>query len=91
MSAASEDPGSGRPAIEPADRTAPRKRDQARTIGLVILAVIITLFAVLNTNEVKVDWIVGSSRAPLIIVIVVSLLVGIILTYFADRRAAKRH
>ncbi|HEV7584632.1 MAG TPA: lipopolysaccharide assembly protein LapA domain-containing protein [Solirubrobacteraceae bacterium] len=90
MSAASEDPGSGRPAIEPTDRTAPRKRDQARTIALVILAVIITLFAVLNTSEVKVNWIVGSSRAPLIIVIVVSLLVGIILTYFADRRAKKR-
>lgn len=91
MSAASEDPGGGgRPAIEPTDRAAPRKRDQARTIGLVILAVIITLFAVLNTNEVKVDWIVGSGRAPLIIVIVVSLLVGIVLTYFADRRAAKR-
>jgi uncharacterized integral membrane protein len=90
MSAASEDPGSGRPAIEPTERTAPRRRDQARTAALVILAVIVTLFAVLNTNEVKVNWIVGSSRAPLIIVIVVSVLVGIILTYFADRRAAKR-
>jgi uncharacterized integral membrane protein len=87
---ASEDPGSGRPAIEPTGRAAPRRRDQARTIAFVVLAVIITLFAVLNTNEVEVNWIVGKSRAPLIIVIVVSLLVGIILTYIADRRAAKR-
>jgi uncharacterized integral membrane protein len=90
MSAATEDPGSGRPTLEPGERTGPRKRDQARTAALVILAVIITLFAVLNTGKVKVNWIVGEGRAPLIIVIVVSLLVGIILTHFAERRAAKR-
>jgi uncharacterized integral membrane protein len=90
MSAATEDPDGGRPTTEPVERTGPRKRDQARTAALVILAVIITLFAVLNTKEVTVNWIVGSGRAPLIIVIVISLLVGIILTYFADRRAAKR-
>ncbi|MCW3027904.1 MAG: hypothetical protein JWN81_1115 [Solirubrobacterales bacterium] len=90
MSAATEDPESARPATEPAKRAGPRKRDQARTAALVILAVIITLFAVLNTGKVKVNWIVGSGHAPLIIVIVVSLLVGIILTYYADRRSAKR-
>jgi uncharacterized integral membrane protein len=90
MSAATDDPGSGRPAIEPTDRPRRRRRDQGRTIALVLLAVIATLFAVLNTKKVEVNWIVGSSHAPLIIVIVVSLLVGIILTYFADRRAAKR-
>lgn len=90
MSAATEDPEGGPPAIEPTERSAPRRRDQARTLALVVLAVIVTLFAVLNTNEVKVNWIVGSGRAPLIIVIVVSLLVGIILTHFAERRAARR-
>jgi uncharacterized integral membrane protein len=52
--------------------------------------VLATLFAVLNLDEVKVDWIVGSGHAPLIIVIVVSLLAGIVLTYFADRQARKR-
>jgi uncharacterized integral membrane protein len=85
MSATSEKPGSGEPAAE-----GPRRREQARTAAWVILAVIIAVFAVLNTGEVKVDWIVGSGRVPLIIVIAISLLVGIILTHFADRRAAKR-
>jgi uncharacterized integral membrane protein len=66
------------------------RRDQARTLAWVLLAVIITVFAVLNTGEVTVDWIVGSGRAPLIIVIALSLLVGIILTYLADRRSGKR-
>jgi uncharacterized integral membrane protein len=57
---------------------------------LVVLAILITLFAVFNLDEVKVDWIFGSGRAPLIIVIVVSLLGGIVLTYFADRLYRRR-
>jgi len=66
------------------------RRDLARTWALIVLAVLITLFAVFNTGKVKVDWIFGTDEAPLIIVIVVSLLVGIALTHFAERRGAKR-
>ncbi len=66
------------------------RREVARTSALVVLAVLVTLFAVLNTGKVKVDWIFGSGEAPLIIVIVVSLLVGVILTHFAERRGGKR-
>jgi uncharacterized integral membrane protein len=64
--------------------------EQARTIGMLVLAVLITLFAVLNLKEVKVDWIVGSGHAPLIVVIVISVLVGILLTYLAERRNRRR-
>jgi uncharacterized integral membrane protein len=71
----------------PAERR--NRREQARTLTLVVLAVLITLFAVLNLKSVRVDWIVGSGHAPLIIVIVISLLVGIVLTHFAERRGAK--
>jgi uncharacterized integral membrane protein len=66
------------------------RRELARTSALVVLAVLVTLFAVLNTGKVKVDWIFGSGQAPLIIVIVISLLVGVILTHFAERRGNKR-
>lgn len=61
-----------------------------RTGGLVVLAVLTTLFAVLNLEKVEVNWIFGSGKAPLIIVIVVSLLVGVIFTHFAERRNARR-
>jgi uncharacterized integral membrane protein len=90
MSTATDDPGSARPIEEPEKHPGPRKRDQARTLALVIVAVLITIFAVLNTRQVKVEWIVGSGKAPLIIVIVISLLVGIVLTHFAERRVSKR-
>jgi lipopolysaccharide assembly protein A len=66
------------------------RREQARTAGLLLLAVLITLFAVLNLESVKVNWIFGSGEIPLIIVIVVSALFGIVLTYLVDRRASKR-
>jgi len=65
------------------------KRERARTATLVVLAVLITVFAILNLKEVKVDWIVGSGHAPLIIVIVVSVLIGAVISYFADRRVSK--
>jgi uncharacterized integral membrane protein len=66
------------------------RADIARTVLWVVLAVLITLFAVLNLKSVRVDWIFGTSSAPLIIVIVISLLVGVLLTYIADRRTRKR-
>lgn len=65
------------------------KGDVARTALWVVLAILITLFAVLNLKSVKVDWIFGSSSAPLIIVIVISVLFGVVLTYIADRRGRK--
>jgi len=66
------------------------RREQARTAGMVVLAVLITLFAVLNLESVQVNWIFGTGEVPLIIVIVVSVLFGIVLTYLVDRRAGKR-
>jgi uncharacterized integral membrane protein len=61
------------------------RRELARTIALVVLSVLITLFAVFNLDEVKVSYVFGSGKAPLIIVIIISVLVGIVLAYFAGR------
>jgi uncharacterized integral membrane protein len=66
------------------------RRDTARTVGLVALAVLMTLFAVLNVKEVEVNWIFGKTQTPLIIVIVASLLVGILLTHFAELRYRRK-
>jgi uncharacterized integral membrane protein len=71
-------------------RPRPSNREMLRTGGLVVLAVLMTLFAVLNLEKVEVNWIFGSGKAPLIIVIVVSLLVGVIFTHFAERRVGRR-
>ncbi len=86
MSAPAQIPGDSRPEVDSRSR-----RERARTLGLVVLAVLITLFAVLNVDKVKVHWIFGTGEAPLIIVIVISLLVGVVLTHFFERRGGKHH
>ena len=90
MSTSAQIPGKGQPA---GGGTAAKKRSQrevTRTAALVILAILITLFAVFNLKEVKVSYVFGSGKAPLIIVIVISVLVGIVLGYFADRIPRKK-
>jgi uncharacterized integral membrane protein len=83
---------STQPEQKPAKEAKPRgTRDALRTGGMLALAVVGTLFAVLNVDSVKVDWIIGSGHAPLIVVIVISVLFGIVLTYMADRINRRRH
>ncbi len=81
MSAPAQIPGPSQPKTPRRGR-----REQGRTIVLLILAVLITLFAVLNLDQVRVHYIVASGRLPLIIVIVASLLIGILIGGFAARR-----
>jgi uncharacterized integral membrane protein len=59
--------------------------EMVRASALFILAVVAIVFAVMNLDEVEVHWIFGSGKAPLIVVIVISLMVGSVLTYFAER------
>lgn len=73
-----------------AERTRSR-RESARTGGLIAVAVVTTVFAVLNLKDVEVNWIFGTFETPLIIVIVVSLLVGVLLCHFAEARHRRKH
>lgn len=76
------------PAPEPSAKRS--RRELARTVGLVTVAILITLFAVLNLGSVEVDWIFGSGDAPLIVVIAISFLGGVVFTYLAERRSRRR-
>jgi uncharacterized integral membrane protein len=62
------------------------RREQARTIAAFGLGGLGALFAVLNVDEVDVNWILGTWSTPLIIVIAVSIVVGAGLGYLAARR-----
>ena len=92
MSTSAQIPGKGQPAGGGGGAAAKKRsqREVTRTAALVILAILITLFAVFNLKEVKVSYVFGSGKAPLIIVIVISVLVGIVLSYFAERLPRKR-
>ena len=74
---------------EPRPATAPR-RDQARTIAVVIALVLAALFALLNLDEVEINWIVGTWQTPLLVVILVSFLLGAGVGAFVARRRRDR-
>jgi uncharacterized integral membrane protein len=62
------------------------RREQARTIAALGLGGLGAAFAVLNVDDVDVNWILGTWSTPLIIVIAVSLLIGAGLGFLVGRR-----
>lgn len=52
------------------------RNDQAKLIAAGVAVLLVVLLAAVNSDKVEVDWIVGSSRTPLVIVIVASFLLG---------------
>jgi uncharacterized integral membrane protein len=82
------------PATKPAPadgrRPARGRRAQARTIAAMGLGALGAAFAVLNVDEVDVNWILGTWSTPLIIVIALSMLVGAALGFLLGRRKGGR-
>lgn len=62
----------------PATTSAPGTsvRDKARLGLWGLLVVLVTVFAVLNTTSVEVNWIFGTFSTPLILLIAVCLIAG---------------
>jgi uncharacterized integral membrane protein len=55
------------------DTAAPRN---TKLIAAAVLGGIVGLFALLNTDKVDVNWVLGTASTPLIVVIALSFLVG---------------
>jgi uncharacterized integral membrane protein len=66
------------------------RRERSRLIAVSILGGVAAVFAVLNLDDVEVNWIVTTGTTPLIIVIAVSLLIGAGLGWAAARRRKRR-
>jgi uncharacterized integral membrane protein len=74
-------------------RASPQRRERLRLLGAVVAAVLVTVFAVVNLDEVEVNWIVGTWSTPLIVVIAVAALLGAAadrLLQVRSKRRAKR-
>jgi lipopolysaccharide assembly protein A len=59
----------------------------AKQVVVGLLALVLVIFALLNTQEVRVDFILDDRRIPLIIVIVGSALIGFLIGWFVKARA----
>lgn len=55
-------------------------KGQTYFIFALLFAVLIAIFAVINVNDVQVNYLFGSGEAPLVLVILFSALVGGIIT-----------
>ena len=70
----------------------PLAKENRRLVAGAILGAVAAAFALLNLDRVEVNWIVGSGRTPLIIVIAVSFALGAAAgsIFEAARRRGKR-
>ena len=69
----------------------PKERNLAsKTIAAVAVAFVLLAFGLSNRKDVPINWLVGTTATPLIIVIVVSAVLGAILGAAAVRGRSKR-
>ncbi len=82
------DPAERTPAKRPGDKV--DKAGNARVVLAATLGGIAAVFAVINLDDVEVNWLIGSWQTPLILVIALSMLLGAGLDRLLVRRARKR-
>ena len=73
------------PEVRPS-QTPGERRHRRRVAAAAIIGALVTAFAFLNLNDVKVHWGVSTGQTPLIVVIVVAFLLGLV----ADRLILRR-
>ena len=77
------------PSGEPHEPDAARDRKaRARLIAAAILAAVVTLFAVLNSQTVSVHLILTTARLPMIVVIALCAAIGVAVGWALGRRRA---
>jgi uncharacterized integral membrane protein len=69
----------------------PKERDlKSKTIAAVAVGILLLAFGLSNRRDVAINWLVGTTATPLIVVIVVSAALGAILGAAAVRGRSKR-
>jgi uncharacterized integral membrane protein len=62
----------------------------SKTVAAVAVALLLIAFGLSNRDDVPIDWLVGTTATPLIVVILVSAFLGAILGGLAVRRGSRR-
>jgi uncharacterized integral membrane protein len=75
------DPGDGGKQVD--------RRRQATMVGVAVAVVLLAWFALANLRKVQIDFWVFNRQAPLILVIVISGLLGAVITALVMRRKTK--
>jgi uncharacterized integral membrane protein len=75
---------SSRPGRDPDKRRS--RKENTRLVAVAAVSAIAALFAVLNLEEIEVNWIVGTWDTPLIVVVALSMVLGAGLGFLVGRR-----
>jgi uncharacterized integral membrane protein len=62
------------------------RRENVRLVTVATVSALAALFAVLNLEEVEVNWIIGTWDTPLIVVVALSMVLGAGLGFLVARR-----
>jgi uncharacterized integral membrane protein len=70
--------------------------DSGRSVNVKLIAfgslgAVLVLFALLNTHEVGVDWLFNTWRAPMILVIAISAVIGFAMGFLVRGHLANRN
>ncbi len=65
------------------------RRHQATLVGIAVAVILLGWFAIANLRQVRIDFWVFNRQAPLILVIVISGLLGALITALIMRRKPK--
>ena len=65
-------------------------RENRRLVFALVVGAVAAAFAVLNFDEVEVNWLITTSSTPLVIVIVVAFAAGAVTGWLLARRSRTR-
>jgi uncharacterized integral membrane protein len=69
----------------------PKERDYlSKTIAAIAVAILLIAFGLSNRDDVPIDWLVTTTSAPLVLVIIVSAVLGAILGGLGVRSRSRR-
>ena len=69
--------------------TTTRRKLTARMVAAAVLGAVLVLFAVLNSQDVRVHWLVTTTTGPLIIVILICGALGFAAGWLLVRRSSQ--
>ncbi len=67
-----------------------QRRERARLVAGLVVGALVAAFALLNLDDVKVNWIVGTDHTPLIVVVAVAFLCGMVIDRLIARAKRRR-
>ena len=62
----------------------------AGRVVVVVLVLLVVLFAILNSQSVRMHWIVTTTNTPLFVILIVFAAIGFVVGWFVGRRPRGR-